>query len=89
MAEESALERAMDLLSYNDMRIVESKSGVRLAALQDEASLANLDLPAVMHAMHYVVAKRENPNASWEEIGDLNPSAFNELLDRLAPKDED
>nr|MCP4961320.1 hypothetical protein [Actinomycetes bacterium] len=66
------------------MAIVESKSGTRIAGL--EAPDANL--PRFMQALHYVLAKREDPTVSFDACGDMGPADFESLLGRLgAPKD--
>lgn len=85
MSDRSSFERAMDFLSYKDMKIVESKTGQRLAAI--ESNPADADLPGLMHALHYVLAKRENPQVTYDELEDCGPADLSALLDRLeAPK---
>lgn len=82
---DTPLNQALDLLSYKDMKIVEQKSGLRIASLD---SNPDADLPTFMQALHYVLAKRENPNVTFDELEDSGPRDFELLLERLgAPKE--
>ena len=79
--EASTLEQAQGLLSYKELRMIEGKSGTRLANLDDP----NADILAFMQAMHWVLAKREDPTVSYDDLDDAKPDELAALVDRLTP----
>lgn len=73
------LDAVLELLSYKEIRIAEQKAGVRMTQIDDPSA----DLLSFMQALHWVLAKRENPQVTFDEIGDLPMSSIEDLVGRL------
>lgn len=72
-----SISRAMDYLSFRDMKMIETKIGGPLT------SVSNSNMVDMMKWVYYCLSKRVDPTATEDQAEDASLVDLRELVDRL------